>query len=329
MPKFIDESVKYAAAKWHLKLIDDSADDSVRSEFEAWLLADPLHTKAYKLVQDTMGDFDSVDKLIKLDSAVSQKKLFDKSQRQKKITKYGSAFVVSFLMLGLSWLVHQQYQLWQAKPTMQLVQSSSTAQILTRILDDGTNITLNADTQLEVTYYRHARHIHLTRGEAIFDVARDPSRPFVVETQHSKVTVLGTRFVVNKLTNLVRVSVDHGRVQVESGHAQASPIVLQDGQVAEVKNNQWPHLVDKRAEDAFTFKDGAVNFDRADMQEVAETLSRYVKPSVVADIDQESSLRVSALFKTNEAYRFIQTLPEFVPVEIQSSPTQIVIKPKK
>jgi transmembrane sensor len=150
----------------------------------------------------------------------------------------------------------------------------------------------------------------------------------VVETGTAKITVLGTRFAVNKLSKLVRVSVDHGRVQIESTSLEGAPVlVLQAGQVAEILPQRAPARMTRNAEDAFGFAQGRLVFDKADLDELAETLSRYHATPLVAT--GNSPARVTAVININNSGQFIQSLPDIAPVQVVSQPGQTIIRGNK
>jgi len=65
-------------------------------------------------------------------------------------------------------------------------------------LNDGTRITLNTDTQLVVSYRQTERHIRLDHGEAMFEVAKQPQRPFIVQVGDQQVRALGITFIVRR-----------------------------------------------------------------------------------------------------------------------------------
>jgi transmembrane sensor len=90
-------------------------------------------------------------------------------------------------------------------------------EIRTVVLDDGSIVTLNADSRLEhaVADGGDVRMVRL-EGEARFEVASD-GRAFVVETSEARVRVLGTQFSVRARGDATAVAVHEGRVAVESG----------------------------------------------------------------------------------------------------------------
>ena len=94
-------------------------------------------------------------------------------------------------------------------------------------MSDGSKVTLNTDSQIHIAVTGHERRINLGRGEAFFEVAKDPNRPFVVVAGHCRVVAVGTQFSVWREADEVRVVVTEGRVRVErddapSGDAQAT-----------------------------------------------------------------------------------------------------------
>jgi transmembrane sensor len=324
-----DDAIKQAAARWYMRMREAAPDATERTTFEVWLLSDRRHQAAYSLIESTMDDFSSTQRLKQLSNALTQKAYFEQSARRKKITKLGSGLAVMLLCLGLGFLGHTQYQTWQAAPLSTQLQTTTVAEIATRTLDDGSVVTANANSALEIVFYRHQRLVKLTRGEAIFEVTKDPERPFVVETQQAKVTVLGTRFAVNQLSSKVRISVDHGRVQVARADGNQNALILHDGEVAEITQTTAPHKVNRYAADSFSFASGRIVFDRADMFEVAETLSRYRQPVVTALFNGENTPKVNAVLKTVEIESFISTLPRSVPVTLHKKQNELVIAPAK
>ena len=87
----------------------------------------------------------------------------------------------------------------------------------TYTLNDGSVLTLNTDTEVEIDYRQDQRSIILHRGEAGFDVAKNKQRPFVVYAGEGMVWAVGTAFNVNYRESYVDVVVSEGKVKVFSG----------------------------------------------------------------------------------------------------------------
>lgn len=324
-----EDVIRQAAARWYVRMREATPEAPERTTFEVWLLSDHRHRAAYQMIESTMEDFSSTERLKELSNALSQKLYFEQTAKRKKISKLGSGLAVMLLCVGLGFLGRSQYQQWQAAPISSQVQTTSVAQMITRTLDDGSVVTANANSAMEIVYYRHQRLVKLNRGEAVFEVTKDPARPFIVETQQAKVTVLGTRFAVNQLSKKVRISVDHGRVQVAPINGQGAMLILHDGEVAEIDQSTAVHKVKRNAADSFSFVSGRIVFDRADMFEVADTLSRYRQPAVNALFFGDHTPKVNAVLKIAEVEDFIQTLPQSVPVTLKRKDDALVIEPNR
>jgi transmembrane sensor len=84
----------------------------------------------------------------------------------------------------------------------------------THTLEDGSVLTLNSNSQVEVYYTLSKRVINLLRGEAHFDVVSDPNRPFEVYAGNRMIKAVGTAFSVYRLENNIEVLVTEGKVDL-------------------------------------------------------------------------------------------------------------------
>lgn len=314
------------AARWYLRMREHAHNQrsAEHHAFEQWLADDPRHAAEYDSFAHAMRQLDSAESLSTLaDAAEQQAFLANEARRKAKQQRLAQLMVVCFMCVA-GFFSHQQYQVWQAAPVMQFAAQNPVGQIVTKTLDDGTKVTLSAKSDMAVTYYRHQRHVLLKEGEAIFEVTKDPERPFVVETDTAKITVLGTRFAVNRLQQVVRVSVDHGRVKVEpkeeAAPAAITPLAreITNGQVLEVYANHAMVLVNRPASDAFAFLNGRLVFDRADTGEIADTVSRYRQKPVQSQGRQVRN--ISADINIQDIDQFLRGLPNIAPVRLQETP---------
>lgn len=322
------KTLRETAIKWFMRVQKMDAEHPDRTRFEAWLMADASHQQAYAEVEGLWENLDSTPQVERLVSAL------DKKQSANNSRKLKTAFTaLSLILMAAAGMLG--YRTWQAQPVMKMVASASIGQIKSQVLDDGSKLTINANSDVEVTYYRHQRHVTLKRGEVIFEVTPDESRPFIVDSGRAKITVLGTRFAVNRLQNLVRVSVDHGRVQVEtqgqveSQDAEGKPTnnstILTNGEVGEVSGSQSPVRINRPAIDAFSFEQGLISFNDAGLDEITETLSRYRTPVVSMQKSTGGDPHITAVIKAHNVEKFLKSLPDLAPVAIQYQPEQTIV----
>lgn len=318
-----NKKISETAARWFIRMQEAAPDAPERSQFEAWLMQNPLHQQEYASISDAWQGIDAINELQTMAQAKQADVFFKQSERKKVRQKLAGTVASLVAVLCIGWAGLHQYQLWQNTPTLQLAAQTSTAQLTTQTLDDGSRVTLNANSRIEIKYYRNQRHIDMLQGEAVFEVTPDRDRPFVVETQRLKVTVLGTRFAVNKLKQLERVSVDHGKVQVLNKQDQQA-LILQNNQVAEINQHGLRARPQVNAQDYFRFINGTLVFNQASLSEIAETVSRYQPKPVISD--DRSKEKISAVVAIKDSNSFIATLPRIANVRVHHSPEGIQLE---
>ena len=316
-------SILEQASKWFMRLKDAAPDHVDRSKFEAWLMESEAHRQAYQTIAETWGDFDSSAQISSISQAMSMRKLDEDIRKRQKNATYAKLGAIA--IIGLSSLfAFKQWREWHAQPLETIAQTSAPGHMVSRYLSDGTKLTLDAHSDTKVLYYRDKRYVQLLHGQAVFEVVKDADRPFIVESNHARITVKGTRFVVNMINHKTVVAVDHGKVLVETLQAdQANSVLLTDGQVAEVKAQANPVKVQKPAKDYFAFLQGKLIFDGAPMSEVTETLSRYREPPLVNH--SHANAEISAVVDVKTLNKFIKTLPAVAPVKLQESETETAV----
>ncbi len=105
-----------------------------------------------------------------------------------------------------------------------------------RTLPDGTLVELRPGAELVVNFTAEStglRRVALARGEALFHVAKNPARPFVVRAGNTDFRAVGTAFSVNLAADSVALLVTEGRVAVESTHPSNTPAVAADAPIVE------------------------------------------------------------------------------------------------
>lgn len=324
--------IRKEAAKWFARMQYAEADHPERSTFEAWLMQSNVHADEYLAISAAWDDFDSTSKINALAQAMLRKKVDAQANRKK----LGQTAAKSLAIAAIGLFSFFGYQAWQSQPVMNLAGNTPIGQINQQALEDGSKLTLNANTDVEVIYYRNKRLVKLKRGEAVFDVVKDANRPFIVESQFARITVLGTRFVVNQIDNRVIISVDHGKVKIENLNAantSNAPILITDGQVAEVQSSIQPKKLDRHAADAFAFLDGKLIFNDASLNEIAESLSRYRKKPIITVQQQDSSIsaaqpHITAVLNISEMESFLSLLPKIAAVNVKNTAEKTEISPK-
>lgn len=146
-------------------------------------------------------------------------------------------------------------------------------------LEDGSQVWMNSGSALSVNFSQARREISLIKGEALFEVSKDPTRPFVVNASGGSVQAVGTRFDVDREGRHVRVGVTEGEVKVSSGGAQVALKATQKLEYADGLQPSGVAALDMST--ASAWQRGKLIFNRRPLSEVFADIERYVPGSLV------------------------------------------------
>ncbi|WP_138381049.1 FecR family protein [Luteithermobacter gelatinilyticus] len=226
--KYIDEALLDEATEWFVRLRNSQADEVLRDEFQAWLDRNEAHGAAYEEIQVFWNDF----KILEQDKARQDKTglsntlaisdvdpdplslMQERARRHWKTTFQKPARTFGALAASLVLLIAVTMVFMYRDIILADHYETGIGQQADMVLDDGSHIFLNTDTKLRVAYRSGQRRVYLDRGEAFFEVTRDESRPFLVETAGGVVRVLGTKFNIRRGMTTSEVQVVEGSVGV-------------------------------------------------------------------------------------------------------------------
>jgi transmembrane sensor len=188
-------------------------------------------------------------------------------------------------------------------------------------LGDGSAVTLNTDTRLGVKYSSAERVVELEEGEALFDVAHDRARPFVVHAGSTSVRAIGTSFSVRRLDGgEVKVLVREGVVEVtQSTSDDRAPIrvsarsqaVLKPHARATIDAIQAPQ-VDRQ----LAWREGMISLDGRTLREAAKEFARYGGVRIRIDDPAIADRTVTGLFLANNPAGFARAVATSMNLQI-------------
>jgi len=261
MKRAVATDAEREASRWLVRLEspDVSLDDHRR--FRAWLGASEENRDAYAAISGTWDKLDALEGLAPAPPA--------KSSRRKLLLMGGGAAAalaaVAAVTVIAPWNEAQAYE-------------TGIGERRTITLDDASTIELNADSRVLVRYSDNARQVSLERGEALFDVTRNPSRPFTVQTTLGAVTVRGTSFVVRLSEGEMRTTVLRGVVEsvAANNSAASAPIVLEANQELQVANGaaNKVELSSQAVGRRLAWRDGMLAFDGETLREAVADVER-------------------------------------------------------
>lgn len=186
-----------------------------------------------------------------------------------------------------------------------LERKTSWGEKLNLILADGTEIKLNSGSTIKFpkNFSADERRIILT-GEAFFDVARNESKPFIIESENVVTKVLGTSFNIQAYEDqeAVAVSVLTGRVEVAAGTNKVFLSPKEQGIYKRGTENVLKGRVD--IEKILFWKDGIIHFEDSSFEEVERVLERWYGVDISFDSKKLRQCHLTATYK-NESLETI------------------------
>ncbi len=181
-------------------------------------------------------------------------------------------------------------------------------------LKDGSVVTLNTASEIQVNYSERLRAVELIHGEALFDVAKNRLRPFVVAAGDTNVRAVGTSFTVRHLDAApVEVLVREGVVEVFEPGVDAAPVriaannraVAQAAGGAPIAAMAVPAAQVQRQ---LAWQNGQIAFEGETLARAAEEFSRYSDTRIVVDDPVLAHEEIAGLFRANDPVGFAQTI---------------------
>ena len=308
------------AAAWRVHLTEARVESN--ADFEAWLAGDAHNRDAWQQLQgpwDLFGEQATSPELIQARRvALEDARRAARRRWQGGLPgngmRRGLAAAVAIVAFGgmLLWL--------SLKPD---VYRTGAGERRVVELSDGSQLALDAQTEVRVAYDGRARALRLLHGQARFDVARDVERPFSVQASGQKVVATGTAFNIDILDSDLRVTLIEGSAVVLGAANEVDARPVDDGRAIElaageqlvVSAHAAPSIAPASIERTTAWQAGRLMFEDEALSTVAQRMNRYSRrPLVVADAET-AELRISGVFKTNDIDGFVATITHYFPLQ--------------
>jgi transmembrane sensor len=310
--------VREAAASWAVRLSDPACTDADRAAFEAWRDASPAHEAAF---ERESAVWDRFDRLRALRPAALDPDLLAPAPAAQPVMRWAAAVAGAAVLSGIGfWTVNAAPAYATAVGERRLV-----------VLEDGTRVELNTDSRIVVRYRRGEREVKLVKGEALFDVARDPARPFVVAARDRRVEAQGSAFNVRLQPKSVQVIVAKGAVEVAEDHPFSDPTGqahLNAGVVAlygESGGVAQP-IGAARIDQALAWRHGQIALNGQTLEGAVAEFNRYSagRQLVVAD-PNIAGYRLGGYFGVDDMDGFVRALQTTFPIKATAANNTIYL----
>lgn len=187
-------------------------------------------------------------------------------------------------------------------------------------LSDGSRMVLNTASEATVRFDKARREIELTTGEGLFQVAKDPVRPFVVRAGFVSVRAVGTVFSVRTASQSVDVAVTEGVVELVDTSTSAGGVIRriaanERATVMETSQVQVQSMPQAEAERRLAWRDGMVDFAGEPLSAAVEEINRHNHRQIVVDEAAIASRPVVGMFRANDPENFAATVATALGVE--------------
>ncbi|MFD1952063.1 FecR family protein [Sphingomonas arantia] len=291
------EAIASEAAQWVVRLSDDP-DPADRARAEAWIDADPRHAVAFVAAEAAWD-------------ASPHARLRDTPAPPGAPGTTARPSVLSRRSLGMSLIAASMVGAIGLGRVMladgDRHETRRGQQSVAR-LSDGSSIALNTDTRLDVSVDASQRLVRFIAGEALFTVARDETRPFVVDLGNARVEVLGTAFNIRKRTDNVELTVTHGLVSVIAANGQSTQVGVGKTTLIRPDVVATTDLDVALLRQRVAWQDGYIELKDETLEQAVAEFNRYRDQPILIGDPRIASLAIAGRFGVHDGDAFVGAL---------------------
>ena len=302
-----NQEISRQAGEWAAKLDGGGLTPAEQAELEAWLAADVRHLGAFGrsiAVLERVGRLravggDAMRSLVSANAPIW-------SRRRVVVSGGAAASLAAAAVLLLAVMRRDEPQ--QVSPAADQEFATRLGETRTVTLSDGSVVTLNTLSKISVGFTGSVRKVQLVRGEALFNVAKNRKRPFIVVAGDTQVRAVGTSFTVRLLrARPVQILVQEGVVEVtRRSTPNARPVrATADTQTvvphgAPIATRALPY---SRVARNLAWQYGQIAFDNETLEDAALEFARYSNTKIVVE-PPVAGLTITGLFASNDPVGF-------------------------
>ncbi len=313
-PPAIREAVQQQAAEWLTLLMSGEMDAAAQAAWQRWRGADPEHERAWRHIEAVSQRFngaygDGAQRTAAAQALASAGPPASRKRRQ----------LLAWLgVAGGGGLLAAQTSAWDGARSLRADYRTATGQRRDVALADGSVLSLNTRSAVNVRFDASRRLIELLAGEILVTSGHGAgsAAPLVVATREGLVRALGTRFSVRQQDGVSTVDVFESAVEIRPRDGQDAPLRLAAGRGVAFSRQATdaPHAIDAHAD---AWSRGQLIVDDVTLGDFLADLARY-RPGVIHCAPQVARLRLSGVFPLADTGRILNMLPHSLPVQVRS-----------
>jgi transmembrane sensor len=308
-PRDIAPEIAHRAVEWWLDLGSGAITPAQRAALDAWRAEHADHERAWQHIQTVSQRFQSLGQAPSAHAARAALTRGVSRGRRSTVKALAALFFVG----GATWSARHR----SAWPGWTADMHTATGEIRTYALEDGTALTLNTSSSVDLRFTAHERRIVLRRGEIMVVTGhRDGAnlRPFVVQTAQGTATPLGTRFSVRERQDDTQLAVFEGAVRIVPDDAPLAARTLRAGESTRF-TRQAIRGIESIENEAAAWTQGMLVANDMRLGDFLVELARY-REGVVRCDPRAASLRVSGTYLLADTDRVLDTLSHALPLRV-------------
>ncbi len=331
------KAIEEEAAVWVAQLDSRGVSGINQKELDDWLNVSVHHLEAFERMAALWVGADILDALNYKEGVEEARKL---SRRNLNATRWIKGIAATFVVAASVMLA----QYVNNAPTTQTAEFATIiGEQKTIRLADGSDVILNTNSEISINLTDTRREVVLLRGEAHFDVAHEPERPFVVYARDGIVKAVGTAFTVHLRREKVEVTVSEGVVAILSRPPDTVNVAIRDVEVDEllpiaaltvgesaVIEEEAVESVVRMSEDALDrkllWRGGFIAFAGEPLSTVVADVSRYTDILIEIDDPSLETLPIGGYFKVGEVEDMFESLEASFGITVtRISPSRVLL----
>ena len=309
-PKTRVKTAETEAAAWHQRLGESSVTTQTIEDFFAWRRV-PGNADAYRRVEQVWNSAKALAPQAGIQTAVEEAL----NRRATRTSSRGlRAPLIGFAALAMAATL--AFGAWTWLKSQGIYETAVGEQRVVQ-LADGSSVRLDTASRVRVRFSSSARRLELESGQALFTVAHDAARPFVVEAGAATVTAVGTVFEVRREDGGATVTLVSGVVDVGRRSGVHGGSRMTAGQQTRVSaSGLVKEPVDVETETSWT--EGRIVFRDTPLRVAVAEVNRYLTDKVELDARPLDGVRVNGVFRTGDRDAFVSVASEVF--DLQASP---------